>query len=58
MNFEPLYFQLFHAMAEAVTQLEAQNYGCAREILIHAQQEAEEAYLAMGDASAGQAGGE
>lgn len=41
-NYEQLYFQLFAAAANAVEAIEALNYGQAREILITAQQSAEE----------------
>ena len=45
MDYKPLYFKLFAAMADAVEAIEAQNYGQAREILIAAQLAAEEAYI-------------
>ena len=44
-DFEKLYFKLFAAMADAVEEMEEQNYGKAKRILISAQQEAEEAYI-------------
>ncbi len=39
------YTILFNRITDALSALEHQNYGQAREILIRAQQEAEEAYL-------------
>ena len=44
-DYEKLYFQLFAAMADAVEAMEAANYGQAKEILISAQQRAEEQYM-------------
>ena len=45
VNFEKLYFHLFGAMADAVEALEKKEYKKAKEILIAAQQEAEEKYI-------------
>ena len=45
MDFEAQYFRLFAAMADAVEALEENCPVKAREILIRAQQQAEEAYL-------------
>ena len=44
-DYKALYFKLFAAMADAVEQLEQENYGAAKQRLISAQQEAEEEYL-------------
>ncbi|MGM9553802.1 MAG: hypothetical protein ACI3V2_05805 [Faecousia sp.] len=44
-NFETIYFGLFNAMTDALAAMEAQNYGAARDILIAAQQKAEDAYI-------------
>ena len=44
-NFETVYFGLFNAITDALAAMEAQNYGAAREILIAAQQKAEDAYI-------------
>lgn len=46
-DFQALYFQLFGAVADAVEHLENENYGLARQMLIAAQQQAEEAYISM-----------
>lgn len=51
MDYKALYHRLFAACADAVEQMEAQNYGRAREILILAQQAAEEAVLCAEDSS-------
>ena len=45
-DYKALYFKLFAAMADAVEDLENENYGDAKQRLIRAQQEAEEQYLA------------
>ena len=44
-DYKKLYFKLFAAMADAVEDLEQENYGSAKQRLITAQQEAEEEYL-------------
>ena len=44
-DYKALYFKLFAAMADAVEDMERENYGNAKRRLIRAQQEAEEAYL-------------
>lgn len=46
LNYEQLYIKLFSAAADAVEAIEAMNFGQARDILIAAQQNAEEAHLA------------
>lgn len=45
INYKELYFKLFSAAADAVEAIEAMNFGQAKEILIAAQQNAEEAHL-------------
>lgn len=45
-DYKKLYFKLFAAMADAVEELEAENFGAAKQCLISAQQETEEEYLA------------
>ena len=47
-DFEKLYFYLFAAMANAVDALERNCPERAREILIHAQQAAEDTYISEG----------
>ena len=49
MDFEPLYHILLNASEDAIAAIEAQNYGLAKEILIRAEQRAEEEYLKQGD---------
>ncbi|MGM9619127.1 MAG: hypothetical protein ACI3W8_04760 [Oscillospiraceae bacterium] len=44
-DYETLYFRLFAAAADAVEALERLDIGRAKELLIQAQQEAEERYL-------------
>jgi hypothetical protein len=43
--YKELYFKLFAAMADAVEDMEQENYGLAKQRLIIAQQEAEERYI-------------
>ena len=43
--YKNLYFHLFNQITNALEAMEKQNYGEARDILIRAQQEAEERYL-------------
>ena len=45
MNYEKLYHLLFNAITDALEQMESQNFGTAKEILIAAQQQAEEIYM-------------
>ena len=49
MNYRKLYYQLFAAMADAVELLEQRRPERAREVLIEAQQQAEEAVISEGD---------
>lgn len=42
---DSLYFILFNRISEAIEAIEACNYGLARDILIKAQQDGEEAYM-------------
>ena len=44
-DYKMLYFMLFAAMADAVEDLQNENYGAAKQRLISAQQKAEEVYL-------------
>lgn len=44
-DFKKLYFQLFGALADAVEAMEASDFAASKEILIRAQQEAEEEYI-------------
>ena len=45
MEYQQIYALLFNAVTDALAQLDRQNYGTAREILIQAQQKAEALYL-------------
>lgn len=51
MVYQEMYLVLFRAITKAIAQLEAANYGQAKELLLHAQQEAEERYLSEADPS-------
>lgn len=44
-DYKKLYFMLFAAMADAVEDLEQENYGAAKQCLISAQQEEKEEYI-------------
>ena len=44
-DYKTMYLHLFNRVSDAVNALEAMNYGQAKELLIRAQQEAEELYL-------------
>ena len=45
MDYEKLYHLLFNAITDALEQMESQNYGDAEELLVAAQQKAEEIYI-------------
>ena len=45
MNYEKLYHLLFNAITDALEQMEKLNYGSAKDLLITAQQQAEEIYM-------------
>ena len=42
---EKMYHLLFNAITDALEQIEQQNFGSAKDLLIAAQQEAEEIYM-------------
>ena len=44
-DYQKMYLTLFHAMTDAVESMQQFNFGAAREILIRAEQEAEEIYM-------------
>jgi len=44
-NYEKMYSTLFNAITDALEQIEQQNFGSAKDILIAAQQKAEEIYI-------------
>ena len=45
MDYQKMYTTLFNAITDALSQIETQNYGDAKETLISAQQKAEEMYI-------------
>ena len=49
MDYKKLYFHLFNAATGAIEAIERQNYGQAAALLIAAQQETEEMYMAEDD---------
>ena len=44
-NYQKMYSTLFNAITDALAQIENQNYCDAKDILISAQQKAEELYI-------------
>ena len=48
-DYRKMYLLLFNAITDALEQLDAQNYGEARNTLIAAQQKAEEIYMESAD---------
>ncbi|MGN1307512.1 MAG: hypothetical protein ACI4V3_07565 [Faecousia sp.] len=44
-NYEKMYFHLFHAVNDAIEEMNCCNYGIATERLIHAQLTCEEMFL-------------
>lgn len=46
-DYKKLYYQLFAAMEDAIDAIENMNFGTAKEVLIQAQQAAEEAHLTI-----------
>ena len=50
-DYQKMYTLLFNAITDALMQMEKQNYGAAKEILVSAQQRAEELYLSAEDES-------
>ena len=43
--YQSLYLSLFNSITDALRQMAGQNYGQAKELLVSAQQRAEERYL-------------
>ena len=44
-DYEKMYHLLFNAITDALEQIEQQNFGSAKDLLIATQQEAEEIYM-------------
>ena len=44
-NYDKMYSTLFNAITDALEQIEQQNFGSAKDLLIAAQQKAEEIYI-------------
>ena len=44
-EYKKMYLLLFNAITDALEQMEKQNYGTAKDLLITAQQKAEEIYM-------------
>ena len=45
MNYQKLYTLLFNSITDALNEMEKQNYGMAKDILIHAQLKTENLYM-------------
>ena len=45
MNYQKLYTLLFNGITDALEEMEKQNFGRAKEILIQSQQKSEEIYM-------------
>ena len=48
MTYQELYYHLFRSSEQAIRAIERQDYDTAKAVLIHAQQEAEDAILLFG----------
>ena len=48
-DYKAMYLLLFNAITDALEKIEEQNYGEARELLIAAQQKAEDIYIDSDD---------
>lgn len=44
-DYQTLYLTLFNTLTDAIEQIDNNNYGTARSILVKAQQDAEEQYI-------------
>ena len=49
MEYEKLYHLLFNAITDALKKIKRQNYGDAKDLLIAAQQKAEDIYITAED---------
>ena len=48
-DYKAMYLLLFNAITDALEQMNAQNFGSAKETLVSAQQKAEEIYITAED---------
>ena len=48
-DYNKMYLLLFNAISDALEQMESQNYGNAKDMLIAARQKAEEIYITAED---------
>ena len=48
-KYKKMYFGLFNAVSDAIAEIEEQNYGAAKKLLVKAQRNAEEQYLSGED---------
>ena len=54
MDYQKLYTLLFNHMTDALEQLQKNNFGLAKDILVRGQQEAEQLYLILTDGQEGE----
>lgn len=53
MEFQKMYFVLFNAITDALAEIDAMNFGTARELLRQAQIKSEEIYIGFDDKKQG-----
>lgn len=53
MEFQKMYFVLFNAITDALAEIDAMNFGTARELLRQAQNKSEEIYIGFDDKKRG-----
>ena len=53
MEFQKMYFVLFNAITDALAEIDAMNFGTARELLRQAQIKSEEIYIDFDDKKQG-----
>lgn len=53
MEFQKMYFALFNAITDALAEIDAMNFGTARELLRQAQIKSEEIYIGFDDKKQG-----
>jgi len=53
MEFQRMYFVLFNAITDALAEIDAMNFGTARELLRQAQIKSEEIYIGFDDKKQG-----
>ena len=49
LSYKKMYFKLFNSLTNAIEEINNNNYGKAKDIMINAQIEAEEEYISSGE---------